>query len=175
MDMIQMWGESAGCLEIWVKIQISIYSTMYAYLWQMRKFSPPIAWGKLKRLFSRVHATLEAALSVCRLVHWSVRPSVRTSVRTSRLAFFAAPANPHATKVAVYPTLLLQLLACPWKVFHPTSDLRSFIWSFISSFSYLTRTQFNSIQTFLLPRCLLHKGVSLQSASWSLMTAPFQI
>ena len=47
----------------------------------------------LFHIFSRVHATLQPALSLCR----SVTPSI----------FFAAPAHPHATKVAVYPALLL--------------------------------------------------------------------
>ena len=47
-------------------------------------------------IFSRVHATLQPALSVCLLVSLSVT-----------LRFFATPARPHVTKVAVYPALLL--------------------------------------------------------------------
>ena len=49
--------------------------------------------------FSRVHATLQPALSV--------GLSVRRVGRSVRNAFFNAPAHPHATKVAVYPALLL--------------------------------------------------------------------
>ena len=73
-------------------------------------------------IFSRVHATLQPALSVCRSVGWSVRPS--------RLAFFAAPAHPHATKVAVYPALLIKLstaIFCMDCFAYASFDIQSFI------------------------------------------------
>ena len=53
-------------------------------------------------VFSRVHATLQLALSVGQSVGWSVGQPHFTLV-TSNMA----PAHPHATSVAVYSALLL--------------------------------------------------------------------
>ena len=76
-------------------------------------------------LFSRVHATLQPALSVRPSVgpsvRWSVRPSVRhtllflgfcgfwphCSYLNDQVTSNTAPAHPHATGVAVYPALFL--------------------------------------------------------------------
>ena len=79
-------------------------------------------------LFSRVHATLQPAMSVGRSVGPSVRPSVRISffgvtggfcvtapAQMLGLTFFiTAPAHPHTTSVAVYPALYFLLFHyCP--------------------------------------------------------------
>ena len=48
-------------------------------------------------VFSRVHATLQPTLSVCRSVCLSVRNTL----------LFTAPAHPHATSARVYGLVLL--------------------------------------------------------------------
>ena len=85
-------------------------------------------------LFSRVHATLQASLSVC----WMVGPS--------HLAFFAAPAQPHATKVAMYPTLIVN-----WSVYQ---FVETFFFSFLAAGQKGTkscRTQGESVHPSIRP------------------------
>ena len=73
-------------------------------------------------VFSRVHATLQPALSVGRSVGWSVGRSVGHTLLFFMILFLwphcscpnglvtsnMAPAHPHATSVAVYPALLIE-------------------------------------------------------------------
>ena len=74
---------------------------------------PAVSLNTTSFLFSRVHATLQPALSVCRSVCRSVRHT---------LLIFAAPAHPHATKIAVCPAVF-SLVAC-YATLHPAMSVR---------------------------------------------------
>ena len=83
------------------------------------------------------YATIHPALSVRPSVRRSVRPSVRPSVGPSHFDFLAfmfflailtsniAPAHPHATGVAVYPALFVEILEleidCHFDALYPVS------------------------------------------------------
>ena len=69
-------------------------------------------WEELQirqtEVFSRVHATVQPALSVCRSSH---QTTYFTILALTGVFCIAAPAHQHVTWVAVYPALFLKYSA----------------------------------------------------------------